>query len=337
MKIIRLIVAVLLLAGCRGGSKTPDVSQIPVHVTIERFDRAFFEIDSNNIAGGLNQLNQRFPYFTFDFIANILGAGPPSDTNQTALIASRKFLTSYYPVKDSIEIEFAKLDWLERELQKGFQYVKYYFPKYQLPPKVVAYIGPFDAPGVAMTRFTMAIGLQLYVGQNFSFYKSVQGQELYPEYISRRFEPAYITPNCMKAIAEDIFPDESGNKALIEQMVEKGKYWWLVQQWLPGYADSLVTGYTQKQLTWCKTNEGLIWNAILQSDIYSIDPDLIKNYIGDAPHTQGMPESSPGNIGQWVGLQIVQKYADENPSVMPEELMKTLPRKIFESAKYKPK
>ena len=337
MKKISPVLLALIFMACGSRKNAPDVSGIPVTVKIERFDTAFFAVDSNNVVVGLYQLNHEFPYFTSDFVTNILGAGPLNDTNKTAFVATRQFLSSYWLVKDSIELQFKNVDWLEKELKKSFQFVKYYFPKYPLPPKVVTYIGPFDAPGAALTRYTLAIGLQLYAGKNFSFYKSVQGQELYPVYISRRFEPQYITPNCMKAISEDIFPDNSGEKPLVQQMIEKGKYWWLLDQFLPETADSLKTGFMQKQLAWCKANEGLIWNFFLQNDIYTIDPDLIKNYIGEAPNTQGMPDASPGNIGQWVGWQIVKKYAGNNPGISPEQLMLTDAKKIFEEAKYKPK
>jgi hypothetical protein len=226
---------------------------------------------------------------------------------------------------------------LENELKNGLKLLKYYFPRYTLPPKIVTYTGPFDAPGIALTRFTLAIGLQLYAGRNFSFYKSQQGQEMYPAYISRRFESEYITPNSMMALAQDLFPDESGNRPLVEQMIQKGKYWWLVNQFLPQSNDSLITGFTEKQLSWCRANEGMIWNFFLQNDLFSIDPDMIKNFVGEAPSTQGMPDSSPGNIGQWVGWQIVQKYVEKNPAITPEQLMKTDAKKIFGDARYKPK
>jgi len=336
-KIAVVLLFTMLVLACKQGRKIPDTSGIPITVSIERFDLAFFSMDSNRIEQGLYQLNQQFPYFTRDFIGNILGAGPLTDTNRTAFIATRQFLSSYLPVKDLIEQKFTRLNWLEKELQNSFRLTKYYFPNYQPPPKIVSYIGPFDAPGVAITRYTLAIGLQLFAGKDFSFYKSMQGQEMYPGYISRRFEPAYITANCMKAIAEDLFPDNSGQLPLIEQMVEKGKYWWLLDQVLPETADSIKTGFSQKQLTWCVSNEGMIWNFFLQNDLFTIDPDLIKNYIGDGPNTQGMPESSPGNIGQWVGWQIVKKWQEQNQRISPEQLMRTPPKKIFEEAKYKPK
>jgi hypothetical protein len=337
-KILFAAALITCLMSCGNINKVPDTSQISVHVNIDRFDKAFFSIDTNNIAKGLLQLNQQFPYFLSDFTVNILGTGPSSDSNNALLAVTHQFLTSYMAVKDSIELQFENMDWLENQLIASFKLLKYYFPAYQLPPKVVTYIGPFDAPGVAITRYTLAIGLQLYAGADFTFYTSVQGQELYPRYISRRFEKPYISVNCMKALEEDLYPDSSAGKSLIEQMIQKGKYWWLADRLLPETPDSLKTGYTQKQLAWCKGNEGMIWNYILQNnDIYTVDPDLIKTYIGDAPNTDGMPETSPGNIGQWVGWQIINKYVENHSSISPSELMKTEAKKIFEESKYKPR
>ena len=327
----------LFIIACKTGKKSPDTSNIPVTVHIERFDQAFFAIDTNHIQQGLLDLARPYPWFINDFAVNILGTSPLSDTSNNAFYICRRFISGYEPVRDSLELKFADMRPIEEELKKGFQHVRYYFPKYNLPPKVVSYIGPFDAPGVALTRFTLAIGLQLYAGKQFPFYLSRQGQDLFPLYISRRFEPEYVVPNCMKALAEDIFPDQSQGKPLIEQMIEKGKNWWLIDQFLPETADSLKTGFTQKQLNWCESNEGQVWNFFLDQNLYSPDPDLIKNFIGDAPYTQGMPEASPGNIGQWVGWRIVQKYVSLHPDITPLQLMQTPDRTIFDEAKYKPR
>src|SRR5450631_469591 len=132
-KNVPILLVLFFAISCKPGRNAPDVSEINVNSRIERFDKAFFSIDSNNIVVGLYQLNHQFPYFTNDFSVNILGAGPLTDTNKTVVIAARQFLISYLPVKDSLELQYDKLDWLENELKKSFQLVKYYFPKYQLP------------------------------------------------------------------------------------------------------------------------------------------------------------------------------------------------------------
>lgn len=335
---IFLALFIWILSSCGHNGKTPDVSGANVQdVHIVRFDTAYFSLDTNNIVPGLYRLSKQYPYFTGDFVGNILGAGPLSDTSRLAFAAARQFLVSYLPVKDSLELKYQRMDWLEKELTKGFHFFKYYFPHYNLPSKVVAYIGPFDGPGVAITTYALAIGLQSYAGKNFSFYLSGKGQDLYPTYISRRFEPEYITANCLSALAQDVCPDSSEGRPLIEQMIIKGRYWWLAEKLLPETPDSIRTGFTQSQLNWCVSNEASVWNFFLQTDLYTVDPDILKNYVAEGPKTMGMPDAAPGNIGTWVGWQIVKKYANDHGDVTPAELMRVPVKEIFEKSKYKPK
>jgi len=164
-------------------------------------------------------------------------------------------------------------------------------------------------------------------------------EQLYPTYISRRFETQYIPANCMKVVVGDLFPDKSSTRPLIEQMIEKGKQWYLLDKFLPETPDSIKTGYTQQQLEWCKENEGLIWSYITKNeDLYSVNPATIQTYIGDGPFTQGFSqELSPGNIGQWIGCQIVKKFADKNLGMKPGDIMLTEPKKVLDGTKYKPK
>lgn len=334
--VVFLLVSAFGSCGHRGGK--PDVSGVSVgDIHIERFDTAFFALDSNNIVPGLYGLNQRYPWFTQDFVANILGAGPLSDTSKAAFASARQFLTSYMPIRDSLRPKFADLGWLEKELQTGFKYIKYYFPQYQLPRKVVSFIGPFDGPGVAVTAYALGIGLQSYAGRNFSFYLSPQGQEMYPQYISRRFEPEYIQANCLRNLAEDICPDSSDGRPMIEQMIIKGRYWWLMSKLQPDAPDSIRTGFTAAQLKWCESNEAAVWGFFLQNDLYTIDPNTIKNYVGENPKTLGMPDAAPGNIGTWVGWRIVNRYAELHPDMPPAQLMHVPVRVIFDETKYKPK
>jgi hypothetical protein len=336
---VLLLPLFICLIGCGHNDDRPDLAGIRVpEIHIERFDTAFFSLDSNEIEKGLHRLNREYPDFTGDFVEHILGAGPLADTNLLAFGAARQFLVSYLPISDSLRNKYLRLEWLENDLQQGFRYISYYFPRYPLPRKVVAFIGPMDGPGVALTSSDLAIGLQAYAGKNFSFYLTGKGQDMYPAYISRRFEPEYIDAGCMQALAEDIFPDSSDGRPLIEEMVIKGRYWWLAGKLQPDAPDSILTGYSQAQLKWCAAHEGEIWGYFLQNtDLYTIDPDILKNYIGEGPTTLGMPGVSPGNIGAWVGRQVVRKYMQEHSGLRPVDLMRVPARTIFEESKYKPR
>ena len=328
---------ILVLISCNNRKNIPDVSGIRINLPIERFEQDFFSLDTNDIANGLMNLKKKHPGFYPDFMRELLGVDG-NENNPETISAIRSFIHGYYPIYDSLRQIFANLDWLKKELEGQLRFVSYYFPEYK-PGNAITFIGPFDAPGAALTGNGFAIGLQQYAGKNFSVYQNPQLLELFPTYISRRFDPKYISVNCIKLIVDDLFPDNSSGKPLIEQMIEKGKQWYLLDKFLPETADSLKTGFTAEQLNWCRENEGIIWSSIVKNeDLNSIDPVTIQNYIGEGPFTHGFSqESSPGNLGQWIGWQIIKKYAVKNPEMKPKEIMMTEARKILEEVKYKPK
>ena len=337
MKIITSFCLIFIfLFGCTD-NKGPDVSKIKVDVSIERFDKSFFSLDTNNIVAGLNDLLKKHPDFYTDFMQQILGVSG-SDTNKVTHDVAKIFIRGYSSMYQSLDKQYGDVSWLQKDVQKAFQYVKYYFPEYK-NPKIILFMGPLDAPGVALTGSGIAVGLHQFGGKDFPPYQSMEAQQLFPAYISRRFEPQYIVVNCMKAVIEDIYPDRSGAKGLVEQMIEKGKQWWLLDKFLPATPDSLKTGYPKQQLNWCEANEGLIWNDIIttQKDLFTKDPMAIQNYLGEAPFTQSLGPSSPGNIGQWIGWQIVKKFASNNSSMSVSDVLKTDAGKLLEEAKYKPK
>jgi len=338
MKNILVISLVIgLFAACANHNNEPDVSNIKVNVPVKRFYKSFFNIDTNNISAGLQGLIRDYPDFYFDFMQQIIGVSG-SDTNKVTIDVSKTFIRGYFPLYQNLNRQYDDAYWLLKDFGNAFRHVKYYFPAYR-ETAIILFIGPLDAPGVALTKSGIAIGLQQFAGKDFPAYQSMEAQQLFPIYISRRFEPQYIVPNCMKAVIEDIYPDRSGAKGLVEQMIEKGKQWWLLDKFLPSTPDSLKTGFTEQQLNWCEANEGLIWNDIIvtQKDLYTKDPMAIQNYIGEAPFTQSLGPSSPGNIGQWIGWQIVKKFVDKNSSMSVADVLKTDARKILEEAKYKPK
>ena len=180
-KVIFYGLAVVSMIACGNKKNIPDVSNIPVTVKVERFDKAFFATDTNNIAAGLYRLNQQFPYFFTDFTANILGVGVLSDTSKTAFAVTRQFLTSYLPVKDSIQQKFEQIGWLEKDLKRSFQFVKYYFPAYALPQKVVTYIGPFGCAGESPSRLMPSpSACSCMPGKISLFTPACRDMEMYP-------------------------------------------------------------------------------------------------------------------------------------------------------------
>jgi hypothetical protein len=328
-----ILIAALFLASCKNNDK-PDVSHIKVDLTLERFEQSFFRIDTNRITEGLSELRNAHPGFYPYFLREIMFVNP---MDQASFNVVKRVLIDYRPINDSIQKKYADLSWLKNELTTGFKYVKYYFPDYRLPG-IVTYIGTLDAPGLYVAPGYIGIGLHQFAGKNFSVYQAGPIQEMYPAYISRRFDKEYIVPGVMSAVADDIYPDKKAGLPLIEQMVEKGKQWWLADHFLPDAHDSLITGYTGKQVDWIADNEGNVWSYLMKNEnLYSIEPETIQLYMEPSPYTQNMSDASPGQIGPWIGWQIVKKYAAAHSSMNMKEILTTPARTIFQESKYKPK
>jgi hypothetical protein len=248
------------------------------------------------------------------------------------------FIRDYRFVKDSADKLFSDFEPHVKEIKRGLQFVKYYFPAYNAPKQIITFIGPFDGYSDVISSDAFAVGLQLHMGNNFSFYKSDFSRDIFPEYISKKFTPEYIPVNCIKNIIDDMYPDKSIGKALVEQMVEKGKRLYLLDKFLPFTAESIKIGYTEKQLKESYTNEAIIWDFFLNNDLLNnADQNIVKNYIGESPKTQELGQGSPGNIGAFSGWQIVKKYMEKNPETTLQDLMTINARQIYSQSKYKPR
>ncbi len=335
---MRLIISLLLVSlffSC-DQNKGPDVSDIKIDIVTYRFEKDLFSLDTNNLAPQLDTLIGLYPSFGENFISTILNTDPrwPADS---ATLYVKGFITAYRNVYDSAKKVFSDFSRHEKEIKRGLQYLKYYFPAYKSPHQIITYIGPMDGYGDILSEEAFIIGLHHHLGKNFSMYTQPFVQEVYAGYISNRFEPDHISINCMKNIVMDMYPEKNEDQSFVIQMVEKGKKLFFLAKLLPAVPENKLIGYTEEQMKACYKNEARIWELFIKNDLLqTIDNNIIKNYIGEGPKTQELGDDSPGNIGSFAGWQIIKKFMDKNPKTTLPELMKIPAETIFEKAKYKP-
>ena len=333
---ILVVLCSTLLFSCNNQEKIPDVSGIKINLSTERFEKKLFDTTSRNLFGYIRKLQGNDASFTTDYLIKILNVDPLWPIDSTASYVNG-FIQAYRPVFDSAEKVFSDFTPYEKDVKKGLQFVKYYFPDYKLPEKLITYIGPADGFGDILSEDALIVGLQHHLGKNFSLYKSEMVQQTYPEYITTRFEPDYIAVNCMNNIVNDLYPEKVEDKPLVNQMIEKGKRLYLLSKFLPGMEEYKIIGFTDKQLTDAYSHEEVIWDMFIKNSYLQVtDKNIIKNYIGEGPKTPELGEGAPGNIGAFAGLQIVKKYMQKNPATSLQQLMNLDAELIFQGAKYKP-
>ena len=344
---MRCVVWVLVVAffSCNNKNSAPDVSHIKTAITVQRFDRDFFSMDTTRLQPSLQALEAKYPAFLslyFKFFAPVKEIAEQKGLAFDAALL--EYIRLIRPLYNTVESKFPNTESIQVGLSDNLRYVKYYFPSFKTPVVLTTVESlnpqnPDEIYGTTYFQDTLVISLQMFLGKDYAVYDPTQ----YPDYIRRRFEPAFIVPNSMRAIAGDIYPDTSQTASLVEQMIEKGKQWWLMKKFLPNTPDSLITGYSAQQSDWVAKEEGNMWRYINQNEnLYSVEQAAIQSYIGEAPFTQTLPHDNngggaPGNIGPWIGWRIIAAFEEKNRKLTVQQILHTPAKKIFEEAKYKPK
>jgi len=335
-KVVYTLCFAMIVLSCSNKKQIPDVSSIKVDLKIQRFEKDFYSVDTNQLDKSLQILYQKYPEFLQDYIYNIQAWEPHTDSvlKYCKFFIRDSFYQSMYRYAQE---KFKSMDDIKGQVELGLKYVKYYYPKYKTPTTITTFIGPLEGTGNALTNSGFAIGLQSYLGKDFPAYHTSYIADVYPEYKSRRFEPQYIAVNCMWNIINDMYPQKNTGRPLIEQMIEAGKRYYLLDAFLPTTADTLKMGYTAKQLKGCYDNEKGIWAFFIQNNLlYETELNLIGQFVNDGPNTPEISQEAPGFIGQFIGWQIVKKWMDKNDKKTLDELMQTPSKQIFDEAKYKP-
>ncbi|MCJ8210380.1 gliding motility lipoprotein GldB [Mucilaginibacter sp. RS28] len=336
-QIYLIFIGLIILTACNRKGKV-DVSNIPVTVTVERFDHDFDRMRTGNMPVLAIELQKKYGVFYQDFIERILPAGSTRDTAYFATLRKVFGNKAYLDLKHEVDSVYPNLDKQNEELTDAFRRIEYYFHKKQLP-KVYAYFSGFQTQ-TAIGNGYVGIGLDLFLGAKSKFYPALI--ESFPRYISHHFTPQNITPRVVEAmLREDMYPERDADKSLLQKMIYNGKIMYAMDLLLPDVPDSVKIRYTEPQMKWCKTFKSQIWGYFLEENLlYETDYQKIQQYLTDAPFTPGLGEKneSAPKLGVWTGWQIVRQYMEKHPDVtLPQLLGMTDAQKILNDSKYHPK
>lgn len=338
------LLVVCLLSSCNGCNKTnsrakPDVSNIKTEVKLLRFDRDLMRMNPQNFQQQQQQMENTYgSFYNFYLGQFVIGPRPAGDTADIRQQAVEKFVADGYTrrLQDSINRHFNNTTEIEEEINQSLKYFKYYFPDSETP-KVVTINSGFSIGAFTYDKDVLGIGLDLYLGANNPDYDSAG---IY-KYLQHKMHRGFIARNAMQVLVNFYFGEEENerDKNLIEAMVEKGKKIYLLSYLLPDAPDSLLVGFTQTQIDWCQSSEYEIWKFLNDKDmLYKNDFMEKKRYLDEGPTTTGMPAEAPGNIGSWIGLQILRKFEKETGGEisMRDIMLKYDARTILQKAKYRP-
>lgn len=179
----------------------------------------------------------------------------------------------------------------------------------------------------------ISLSLDKYMGVNYPTYKrffsAEQIAQMKPEYITRDYIKAWLMADFIKT--------ESTNGNLLQEIIEQGKLLYALKIILSHTEEKDLLGFDDQQYNLCLANQKAVWNNLIKNRLYSTDRQEINylfEYRGIAPSGSSSIKI-PHNIGGWIGLQIVAKYATETKSTL-KEILKTDEKTILRKSKYSP-
>ena len=330
-KLLSVFLVSMTFLACNN-NKLPDIDHIEAPIDILRFEKTLFQTDSSRYEIHFDSLKKAYPNFYPLYLNELLSLRQHPLYSQEQLLLSFTQNPNIQGLKDSCLAKYKNISGLENEFETAFRYYKHYFPNRQIP-KIITHISEFGPATSSLDSTLIAISLDMYLGKEFPFYRSIS----LPSYIIERLEKPFIVPNAMKTYINGLYEMDRKNNNLIDEMVQEGKLLYFLDMVLPETADNLKIGYSEEDLAWCEENEKMIWSFFIEKNLlFESKQREISKYTAEAPNTAGMPPDSPGRVGSWVGWQIVRKFMQKNPDVSFDELMSKNGQKILQASKYKP-
>ena len=319
---------VSLLFACRSNScrPAPNVSDVEVPFSFVRWDEALFRAQSTQ---DINDLLHKYPDFAQQYLHL-------SDYPDDSVLAQQYYQMITNPAIDTLyrqtQATFGDLSSLRDEFTEAFRTVKYYFPDFSPPTVYTAFTGLGTTGDDLLVNDSMiVVSLEFFVGPSANYRPQTHS------YILTRYRPPFIVPSCLLLLSNRFNVTDFKDQSLLAEMIYYGKSYYFVQQMMPCLADSTLFGYTGAQATAADENSQLIWSHFIENELLYKNGQTAKTrYLGDRPSTAEINGKIPGQIGRWLGWQMVRAYAEKMGTPLPQIMQDQRAQEIFRQAAYRP-
>jgi hypothetical protein len=221
-------------------------------------------------------------------------------------------------------------DELKNQFSDAFKNLKYYYPDFN-PPKIQLVITGLETD-VMVTDSLIIIGLDYFLGEGARFRPNMY------EYMLQRYHKNFVVPSVilLYGISERYNKTNPTDKTILADMIAYGKAYAFTKHILPCTPDSVLTGYTQREIEGAYYNEQTIWKRMLEDQVLFGTSHIVKQkYIAERPKTLEVSAQCPGRIGMWVGWQIANKYLDETGKKLPDLMKEEEAQRVFKISNYR--
>lgn len=240
-------------------------------------------------------------------------------------------LMLYQKVKDA----FPNLNHVQSMVSVVYRRFNHYYPEISLPSRVFTCVSGInsDIPPVMIFDDAVVISLDWYL----------DGDEVYdmigvPKYRSERTSLASLSKDLGSQLYLNYIQKPHKQTNLLEEMVYTGKALFFAEAMCPSLPDQVLLGYNESQLNWVETNEGDLWADLVGNQLlYSSEYEMFRVFFADGPFTNEYSHEAPPRLGEYLGLQIVRSYMNNQDCSLQDLMQNTDLQGVFQDSKYKPK
>jgi len=300
-----------------------DLDQISINTEVQRFDRAFYTLDTTHFEEGLNAIREKYAPFFSNEAEMIFWRNQRKDELQNKLFA----LT---------EQEFGDMTNWEQELNRLMKRYYYYFGT-EDSLEVFTYISrlDFNYP-IVVSKPYIFIALDLYLGKAAKEY-----YEILPQYLQYHRQSQFMLRDVAYALAEKRVPKPAEPVSLLDAMLYQGKLLKLTELLLGKVEEGTLMVYPPEKQKFCVEHEKEMWIYFIEQQmLFKSDEELKRRFMSVAPFSKfrtNIDAETPGRVGWWFGYRVLEAYLDEYPEQgLAEWLGEMDSRKILKLSSYKP-
>ena len=329
---IYLLTIVITFYGCNSKSFGMVGDSELIHVN--RFDSALFQwIESDDVTIPA-ELKSKYPLMLDVFGKSLFKAEYTEEStlfnyiinyySEPTLRSLYKDAMSFYSEDSQVTKEVVK------ELSYGFIQIKQLFPSMQIPAIYMHVSGLHQSIIVADSLLSFSI--DKYMGSD------------YPPYINfvnsyhqrKSMTPERMIKDGLSGWLKSEYPYKGNDNVLLERMIYEGKIIYMLIKTGYDYNFKNITSTTEDEYKWFLGYESTLWTTIIErKHLFTPDIATTLRYFQPYPSTF-ISEDAPGNLGNFIGYRIVERYMKQTKSTCEELMNNNDAQDILQKSKYKP-
>lgn len=215
----------VLLTACEFKLKPTEDPEETAQMEVQRYDRLQARYLSTGDFAALQQMNTDYSIETRTLIEDILQLGEINDPNINGRFLSFYQDTLLQMIIKDVEIQYANMDDINKELNVAFDKFSQWYPNTPRP-NVYTQIGALNQ-SIVIQDGQIGISLDKYLGSDYAAYKKYD----YSKQQLSTMQREYVVPDCLTFYLLSLFPlndfDHSPQK---ERDIHMGKILWVVNK-----------------------------------------------------------------------------------------------------------